>query len=177
MQLFSPQTFQIATIERIPAKFLGAGQCSARWIIIAAIVLCATGCGDGRPELVPVSGQVLIDGEPLKFGSIRFVPTGARSSSAELDEEGRFTLTCYEDNDGAVIGRHRVSVSAGETLNEVQIRWHAPKKYAKYKSSELEEEITEATTTITINLTWDGRKPYVQGSSSSQSEQEPDDGD
>jgi hypothetical protein len=29
------------------------------------------------------------------------------------DESGRFTLTTYENNDGAIVGRHTVTVGAG----------------------------------------------------------------
>ncbi|QDT00957.1 hypothetical protein HG15A2_42990 [Adhaeretor mobilis] len=37
-----------------------------------------SGCGDGRPERVAVSGVVLIDGKPLTHGSVLFVPGQGR---------------------------------------------------------------------------------------------------
>lgn len=128
------------------------------------------GCGDGRPQRVPVSGQVLIDGQPLKFGYVRFVPTGSRPSTAKLDDSGRFVLACFEEADGAVVGRHRVEVDARESLNAVKTKWHAPKKYASYQSSGLEQEVSEPIESLTIQLSWEGGKPFVETDSEAEVE-------
>ena len=128
--------------------------------ILAIPVLVATGCGDGRPSRVPVSGQVLIDGKPLKYGTIKFIPTGHRASQGKLDENGRFTLSCYGNNDGAVIGKHRVEVTSFEMVKPTLMRWQAPKKYQDQATSELTQEITGPTDSVVINLTWDGGKPF-----------------
>jgi hypothetical protein len=120
------------------------------------------GCGDGRPERLPVSGQVLIDGQPLTYGYIRFVPEGARPSGGKLDEQGRFTLSCYGENDGIIPGVHRVEVDASESISSKKIKWHTPKKYFRYTTSGLEQTITEPTDSLVIELTWDGGKPFVE---------------
>ncbi len=124
--------------------------------------LVATGCGDGRPDRLRVSGQVLIDGKPLTHGYIRFVPTGSRPSGGPIGEDGRFTLSCYERDDGIIPGVHRVEVDASEPLSSKKLKWHAPKKYFRYTTSGLEQEITEATDSLVINLTWDGGEPFVE---------------
>src|SRR5262249_52460349 len=121
-----------------------------------------TGCGDGRPARVPISGQVLIDGKPLAYGSVRFVPSDARASLAQLDSTGRFTLNCFDREDGAVLGKHRVSVMAAEPLSRAKVLWHAPKKYAETNTSGLEQTITEENKSLVINLTWDGGKPFTE---------------
>ena len=120
------------------------------------------GCGDGRPERVAVSGKVLIDGQPLVFGNIKFVPTGARPSAGKLDEGGRFTMTCYDGEDGVVVGKHRVAISAVQILNETKVKWFAPKKYSDFRTSGLEFDLTEPTDDLTINITWDGGKPFIE---------------
>ena len=120
-------------------------------------VLALVGCGDGRPKRVPVSGQVLIDGKPVKGGSIQFVPVGARASSSDLDEQGRFTLRCFEKDDGAVTGTHRVKVAARAMEGE-KLRWYAPEKYADLDLADITVEITEPTDSLVIELTWDGEK-------------------
>ena len=130
--------------------------------IAAAMLVACAGCGDGRPTRVPVAGQVLIDGQLVAHGGILFVPEGARPSGSRLDKDGRFVLECYDGNDGAVLGTHRVEVAASEPLGPTRIRWHAPKKYADYKTSELVEEITGPTDSLVINLTWAGGKTFVE---------------
>jgi hypothetical protein len=122
----------------------------------------AAGCGDGRPVRVPVAGQVLIDGQPLKYGFVRFLPENSRSSGGELDANGHFTLTCFEPNDGATLGMHRIEVSACEGLSATKFKWHAPKKYAAYSTSGLQQEIKGPADDLVINLTWDGGKPFVE---------------
>jgi hypothetical protein len=130
-------------------------------VLFAALASIAVfGCSDGRPSRVPVSGQVLIDGQPLKYGSVRFTPDNARMSGGLLDAEGRFSLSCFERNDGAVIGVHRVTIAAGETLSPTKVRWHAPKKYSDLGTSGLVQEIKDPDDSLVINLTWDGGKPF-----------------
>jgi hypothetical protein len=128
--------------------------------VLAFIFLA--GCNDGRPARVPVSGQVLIDGQPLKYGQIQFIPDNARLSGGRLDAEGRFTLSCFEKNDGAVLGLHRVTITAGEFVSSSQTRWHAPKKYADVTKSDLTQQVSDFANDLVINLTWNGGKPFVE---------------
>jgi len=134
-----------------------AGQVLA---LLAAAV--AIGCGPRRPARVPVSGKVLIDGQPLRLGYVRFVPQGARPSGGPIRPDGRFRLNCFGGEDGAVPGSHRVSVDASETLGRDSKRWHAPKHYADFTTSGLEVEIDGPTDSLVIELSWDGGKPFVE---------------
>lgn len=129
------------------------------WLLL---ILFGIGCGDGRPTRFPVSGQVLIDGEPLTYGYIRFVSTGARPAGGYLDEQGKFTLSCYEKNDGIIPGMYQVEVDSSEGISSTKIKWHAPKKYCNYTRSGITQEITEPTDALEINLTWDGGKPFIE---------------
>jgi hypothetical protein len=131
-------------------------------LIMVVAAIAAIGCGDGRPARVLVSGQVLIDGKPLSHGYIKFVPSGARPSGGYLDKEGRFTLSCYAKNDGIIPGIHKVEVDAAEPIGPDRRLWHAPKKYASFNGSGLTQEITEATDSLIINLSWDGGKPFTE---------------
>jgi hypothetical protein len=130
--------------------------------IVSAVAILSTGCSDGRPTRVQVSGQVLIDGRPLTVGNVKFVPEGSRPSSGKLDAQGKFTLTCYDGEDGVVPGRHRAQISAMEVISGSKVKWLAPPKYADFRTSELEFEITEPTDDLRIELTWDGGKPFIQ---------------
>ena len=79
-------------------------------VILLAAITCL-GCGSGRPDITPVSGQVLIDGQPLCYGVIQFVPSRSRASFGNLDKQGRFQLTCRDTADGAVLGTHSVGIN------------------------------------------------------------------
>jgi hypothetical protein len=124
--------------------------------------LAIVGCGESRPKRVPVAGTVLIDGAPLTMGSVMFVHPDSRPSAGMIDSNGCFHLSCYEPGDGAVIGKHQVKVTACQAINDRSSRWLAPKKYADTSSSGIEIEITEPKDDVTINLSWDGGKPFIE---------------
>lgn len=126
-------------------------------ILVVGVLLA--GCGDGRPTRVPVAGQVLIDGKPLTHGFIRFAAPDQRPASGQLGPDGRFTLTCYTENDGAVIGTHQVMINAREYIADEQFKWHAPQKYSSYATSGLTQEITGPTDSLVIKLTWGNERP------------------
>jgi hypothetical protein len=75
-----------------------------------------SGCTPKLPAIVPVSGTVYLDGKPLAFANIEFVPDlrdfGAESNStAVTDEEGHYSLVCsYRQQPGAVVATHHVLV-------------------------------------------------------------------
>lgn len=131
-------------------------------LAVAIVFVLLFGCDDGRPKRVPVSGIVLIDGEPLAYGSILFVPEQGRPGGGAIDSSGRFTLTCFEPGDGVPPGTYRVQVRAIEPMGEVAQRWHAPQKYSDAASSGLEVVVESATDDVKIELEWDGGKPFVE---------------
>lgn len=133
-----------------------------RLALVLVPVIAFTGCGDGRPSRAPVAGQVLIDGKPLTMGSIRFYPENGRASMGRIDEQGRFKLSCYEEGDGATIGRHVVSISATEELGGLKVRWHVPKKYARPETSGLECIVEGPRDDVRFELSWDGDGPFVE---------------
>ncbi len=85
--------------------------------------LCVTGCssevGEERVETVPVSGKLYVDDMPFGGVDLQLVPTGGdpnsdkrRTASARVAEDGSFTLTTYEQGDGASPGSYTVSLVA-----------------------------------------------------------------
>jgi len=133
-----------------------------RMLLLILMSLLVPGCGGGRPDCVPISGRVLIDGAPLRYGFIRFTPEGGRPATAELDAQGHFTLTTFEHGDGAVRGTHTVTVLAAEPLGGGTQRWHAPKRYAHPRTSKLTRTIDGPDDALVIDLTWEGGKPFVE---------------
>jgi hypothetical protein len=128
-----------------------------------AALVCAIcpGCQKGGYDRVAAAGQVLIDGAPLKFGSVRFIPVGGgRPSVADIASDGRFDF----GNEGVVVGKQRIEVIASEQVGATGYRWHAPEKYASYSTSGLEQAIDKPTSDIILTLTWAGQKPItIQG--------------
>lgn len=80
---------------------------------VSFLTLCLTsfvGCGSAGPKIVPVEGNVLLDGKPLEKVLVEFLPTsdGPRSFG-ETDSQGHFSLTTDDGKTrGASIGTHKV---------------------------------------------------------------------
>ncbi|MFM8272068.1 MAG: hypothetical protein ACKODX_06995 [Gemmata sp.] len=82
------------------------------WVV--GVLLCA-GCGGSN--VVPVSGTVKLNGQPLANATVSFTPAeGAAPGPGSIgttDANGRYTLQVATTNaPGAVIGKHRVSITA-----------------------------------------------------------------
>jgi len=91
-------------------------------VIVAAFV-AGTGCDTARSAkdipagLVPFSGTVTLDGEPLASATITLIPTApaggsALDSGAVTDSNGRYELKSAEGRaSGALPGEYRVVIS------------------------------------------------------------------
>lgn len=131
-------------------------------VLIGFFCLVLTGCGDAALNQVLVSGTVLIDNEPLPNAYVKFIPTEGRPSLATTDEMGRFTLTCHDENDGVVIGKHRMTVKAIDQISSTSTRWRSPKIYSSLETTPLECEITESKDDMKVELSWQGGKPFIE---------------
>lgn len=72
-------------------------------------------------DIVPVSGRVTIDGQPLASAVVTFQPIRDSSSEpptatgsvGQTDKDGRFVLRLVDpDQMGALVGEHTVSISS-----------------------------------------------------------------
>jgi hypothetical protein len=59
---------------------------------------------------VPVSGTLTHKGKPVANAYIDFVPENGRPSWGLTDEEGSFKLNYDREHDGALAGKHQVSI-------------------------------------------------------------------
>jgi hypothetical protein len=128
-------------------------------LIVAVFLFSATsGCGDGRPSRVPVSGKVMIDGKPVMFGSLQFLPQNGqgRPSSASIRPDGTFSVCTFDERDGCPLGTFDVLINATENLNDTQLRYNVPKKYGDRRTSGITKTIEGPTDSMLIELTWDG---------------------
>ena len=107
--------------------------------------------------MAPVSGVVLLSGQPVEGAAVLFTPeAGGRPADGVTDKEGKFTLQTFAPGDGALIGKHKVAITgmrmtgvqatadglSGE-VNESKARevWFVPKMYANPDTSGLEVEV------------------------------------
>ena len=98
-------------------------------IVVAALfiaVALTTGCGL-QSELAQVTGVVTIDNKPYPGGKVIFTPVGdgqsdlaGRPSFGVPDANGRFRLSCYRQDDGALIGRHTVTLFRATDHDEIR---------------------------------------------------------
>lgn len=73
------------------------------------------GCGDSGLETAPVRGKISYRGKPLATGTILFMPEGDKpSATGEIQPDGSYSLTTYSANDGAVLGKHKILITAIE---------------------------------------------------------------
>lgn len=82
------------------------------------LIVMSVGCG-GASLTVPVSGTILLDGQPLKNASLHFVPqTGGRDATSTSDESGKFVMSTFEPRDGVVKGNYKVVVTPNIAVEE-----------------------------------------------------------
>jgi len=83
---------------------------------LAIILLVGCGSVADRLPTAAVSGTVTLDGDPLENGNVTFVPQdgSGRPATGMIQSDGSFVLGTYDDDDGAVLGQHRVAVVCQE---------------------------------------------------------------
>lgn len=91
------------------------------WCVCSLFLVAGiAGCGeDFRKEVAPVTGTVTCDGAPVTEGYVYFTPklqpgadpkTSGKGASAYIQPDGTYTLTTYEEGDGAIMGEHVVHI-------------------------------------------------------------------
>jgi hypothetical protein len=131
-----------------------------KFAILLSVLMAMAGCND-QPPRYPVAGRVLIDGEPLSTGSIRFVPEQGRPATSMIHTDGTFalsqaSLTSDPTQRGIMAGKYRVAVSAANVIDEDadDVEWLAPSKYADFRTSEIAMEIDRPHDDLVVDLTW-----------------------
>lgn len=119
----------------------------ARWAALAA-VLSVTACGgSGGPELHPVSGSLLFDGQPADGATVVFHQAGTGPNtpkpSAVAGPDGGFTLRTYPHGDGAPAGEYVVLVTwlQDGTGKDGESKNRLPNRYADIAQSGLKATV------------------------------------
>ncbi len=139
--------------------------------VCLTVVVGLAGCADeprrDGPELVRVSGTIVLDSEPVEGAHIKFIPeTRGPVAFAVSDKRGRYELRTFDPGDGAVPGKYGISVTQeiteggiefeSQAAMEAYVREHGerppprrtvnmlPKKYSATKTSGFTAEISVA---------------------------------
>jgi hypothetical protein len=83
------------------------------WLLPAICVAVLVGCsGSDHPATVPVSGTITLNGTPVEGATVSFMTGGASlAAHGVTDIQGRYELSTFGENDGAVIGTHKVAIT------------------------------------------------------------------
>ncbi len=92
-------------------------------LLVLLPLLCVLGCGGGaapnskRDPVYPASGTVTYKSKPVVGADVTFtVEGGKRSAFGKTDDKGVFRLTTYGPNDGAMAGKHSITVTKGAVV-------------------------------------------------------------
>lgn len=142
----------------------------ASLVTLCMAAMTVAGCSGegtkGRPKVSPVSGTVKYNGNPVVGASISFAAEGSpRFATGTTDAQGKYSLTTFDTNDGAVVGKHTVTITQtgsgagvkkpeqmtpsdmialGPQANVSQSQ--LPAKYADPKTSDLTRTVVEGET-------------------------------
>lgn len=111
------------------------------------LLVFLAGCGNGKLTTQPVSGKVSFNRKPLTHGTVILQPDVGPVAQGEIQKDGSFRLSSYQPNDGAVIGRHRVTVvSRGKPRNgpvgePLPGKLLIPEKYTNAETSGIDVDI------------------------------------
>ncbi|WP_152053564.1 carboxypeptidase-like regulatory domain-containing protein [Tautonia marina] len=140
-----------------------------RWyctLVFGSGIMMMAGCGDGsgglpqEPDLVPVTGKVTVEGQPLAEAVVTFLQVDEKGTLAigETDEDGTYILT-HLGRPGAAAAEYSVTVSylvgPDGTIYGQAPRSGLAKPYGMFAAKELVvpewSDFGKATTRVTVS--------------------------
>src|SRR5262245_57757951 len=92
-------------------RTIGLGRGAVALFSVAAVLLPGCAPGDNLPECAPVTGKVTMGGEPIVGAMVTFHPEKpGNTGQAASEADGTYTLNTYGTQDGALVGKHTVTI-------------------------------------------------------------------
>ena len=145
--------------------------------VIGFLICIVSGaCGPASPEMGDVNGVVTFNGQTVSAGTVQFWPEDGRPARGSIHEDGTFTLTTFDSNDGALVGKHRVTIKAtrsddsGPTIESTaaeishfsqkgakriraaRVDWLVPEKYSDVNTTPLEATVENGSNEIDFKI-------------------------
>lgn len=152
------------------AQYRTRGVLSLHHCMLASMLMCfcaalLPGCGPQYPDCYPVVGKVTVNGKPLTQGTITFYPSHGRSALGKIASDGTYTLTTFNDGDGALPADHVVVIKATEVIGPASprsfdeelaqarsesreqaaatVKWLVPQKYSRRETTPLKATVEQ----------------------------------
>lgn len=140
------------------------GRTSRRLLAGCLLAIVLPGCNQG-PQLASVSGRITVGGKAITEGVIMFQPEEGPPAIGTIQSDGTYTLKTFKPGDGALVGKHRVTIHAtrvgagrlaspkdineeiersrkgGPVLIAGEVTWLVPEKYSQIQTSDLTAEV------------------------------------
>jgi len=81
--------------------------------VVSFAAISFAGCNKKTSNLAAVKGKVQLNGQPLVNGAVITDFAGGRGAQGAV-KNGEFELGTFTANDGALIGQHKVAVTAND---------------------------------------------------------------
>ncbi|HRX81712.1 MAG TPA: hypothetical protein P5307_21735 [Pirellulaceae bacterium] len=120
---------------------------------LCVLALLCVGCGEpkGGPRLdvVPIQGEVFVDGEPAHEAFVHLHPVTEHvmpregqviASQGQVDEGGKYKISTYVQYDGAPPADYKITITWNEATGTMRNAWDGPDrlkgKYADVEKTE-----------------------------------------
>ncbi len=122
--------------------------------LLAAVGFALPGCGPTYPETIPVTGTVTLNGRPVGGAAIVFTPEEGEQATGTTDASGRFELSTFQLGDGALPGKHRVTVAKTTVKpgEEERILYLVPLEFGRLQTSELTCDVQKEMEPVAFDL-------------------------
>jgi len=135
---------------------------ATRSVHLALLCAAVGGCSEGV-KLAPVSGVITYQGKPVPNASVLFSPEKGPMAFGKTDANGRYTLKTPSVGEGAVLGKHGVSITANQVSGvysefspdgggTATTKWIIPEKYATSSTSGLSVIVSTEKNDYSFNL-------------------------
>jgi hypothetical protein len=117
---------------------------------------CGEPKGGPRLDVAPVEGEVFVDGKPALEGFVHLHPVTphemprpdqAIASKGQVDEEGKFKVSTYVNEDGAPPGEYKITITWNEATGVMLNSWEGPDrlkgKYANVETTQFSVTVPE----------------------------------